>query len=162
MITIETDLIRDFEASQTRAREAMDMLLALDVEVTSFLVSGWPGVDRVTTVGRLWHPDPCGKDMIILPVWRGPGPLYEPDPILIDLLAFTTGDPDTWYYRVGGPGPVLGDDHLHRALAGRLAIHLHEDPLAWLQADCEGAVILEDAERRRDRERMADGWRAAA
>ena len=52
--------------------------------------------------------------------------------------------------------------HLDQALAGRHAILLHESPLAWLRAGCDGAVILEDAERRHDRERMADRWRAAA
>ena len=158
----ELDLLRDFEASQARARQAMDLLLAEGVSVTAFMTSGWPGVDRLATVGRLWHPHPSGQDMVILPVWRGPGPLYEADPILADLIAFTTAQPDHWFYRLGVQGLVLGDDHLGHALAGRLAICLHSTPLAWLQAGCDGAAPLELAERRHDRERMADRWRAAA
>ena len=161
MIT-EIDLHRDFEAAQARAREAMDLLLAMNVEVTAFMTSGWPGVERVTTVSRLWHPNPSGQDMIILPVWRGPGPLYEADPIMVDLLAWAAAEPDRWYYRDGAAGLVLGDDHLGQALVARAPICLHETPLAWLQAGCDGAVILEDAERHHDRERMADRWRVAA
>jgi hypothetical protein len=109
---IETDLHREFEASQTRAREAMDILLAQGVSVTAFMVSAWPGLERVAPVGRLWHPHPDGQAAIVLPVWRGPGPLYEDDPVLVDLVAFRTARPDRWFYRDGAPGLVLGDDRL--------------------------------------------------
>jgi hypothetical protein len=151
----EVDLHRELEAAQSRAREAMDVLVARGVSVTTFMKSGWPGVERVATVGRLWHPDPCGKAMVILPAWLASGPLYESDPILADLIAFAVDQPDRWHYRDGKPGLVLGNDHLDQALHARAAICLHRSPLAWLRAGCQGAVILEDAERRH-------GWGIAA
>ena len=49
----ETDLLRDLEAAQTRSREAMDHLVAAGVNVAAFMVSGWPGIDRVAEVVRL-------------------------------------------------------------------------------------------------------------
>jgi hypothetical protein len=160
MITIETELLRDLEAAQTRSREAMDILLAQGVSVTAFMTSGWPGVDRIVTVERLWRPDPDGQDMIILPVWLGPGPLCDDDPILVDLIAFQVEQPDRWHYRDGKPGLVLGDDQLDDAIGHMCPIWLHENPIDWLRAGCQGAVVLEDAEHRHDRERIYAHTRA--
>jgi hypothetical protein len=151
----ELELVRDFEAAQTRARESMDLLLAQGVNVTAFTVSGWPGVERAVATGRLFHPNPTGTDMVVLPIWHGQGPLYNPDPVLADLLAFQTDQPGRWYYRDGKPGLVLGDDMLDQALNAAAPVLLHPSPLAWLRSGCTGAVILEQAERRH-------GWGIAA
>ena len=143
----ELDLLRELEAAQARAREAMDLLLALDVGVTAFMTSAWPGMERITTVGRLWHPDPCGLDAIVLPVWRGPGPLYDADPVLIDLIAFAAEHPDRWYYSDGKPGLVLGDGHLDQAVHTAVPIRLFDSPLAWLQSGAQGAAIRRSGRR---------------
>ena len=162
MITIETDLHREFEAAQGRGRKAMDHLVAAGVSVSSFMTSGWPGCDHVATVGRLWHPHPDGRAMIILPVWREPGPLYNDDPRLIDLLAFTVEQPTLWFYRDGVAGLILGDGHLAHSIGSMVPVSLFNTPIAWLRAGCQGAVILEDAERRHSWARTAEQLSEAA
>jgi hypothetical protein len=158
----ELMLLREFEAAQARAHEAMDLLVTKGVSVSSFMTSGWPGVDSVKVVGRLYHPHPHGYAMIILPVWYGHGPLYLDSPVLADLVAFRVDQPDRWFYRDGKPGLVLGNESLDHAITTATPITLFETPLAWLQGGCDGAVILEDAEGRRERGRMAAAWSSAA
>jgi hypothetical protein len=147
----ELDLLRDLEAAQARAREAMDLLEAAGVSVTAFMTSGWPGIERVATVGRLWHPHPSGTNMVVLPAWLGPGPLYHDDPLLVDLIAFTVDLPEVWLYRDGKPGLVLGDDHLEQAIQGAAPIRLFDSPLAWLRAGSAGSVVLDHTELRHER-----------
>lgn len=114
---------------------------------------------NVATCGRtfLFHPD--GERMLVLGIWSGPAPSWwHPvgDLWLNDLIAFRPDDPGRWWYRTGNGG-VLGEDNLLLALETGYPITLQPDPLAWLQADCRGAVHLDDLDMR-----YGASWGAAA
>ena len=101
---------------------------------------------RVATVGRGYTPSDAGEVMIIQPVWVGPAPsIYQAVeyPLLADLIAWHPERPTRWYYRLCIPGPVLGADNLDLAHSEGWPITFELTPLAWLQADCRVAVLLE-------------------
>jgi hypothetical protein len=88
--------------------------------------------------------------MLALGVWFGSAPsIYcvVEEPWLSDVIAFRPEDPYRWWLRRGNGG-VLGEDNYLDALETGRPIMLHPHPLAWLQADCRGAVLLDDLELR--------------
>lgn len=104
---------------------------------------------RVAATGRLFHPSDSGDVMLIQPVWGGPAPsIFEAveDPLLDDLIAWRLEEPKVWHYRLGTPRAVLGADNLGLAHSEGWPITFELTPLAWLLADCRGAVLLEVCE----------------
>ena len=90
-------------------------------------------------------------------------------PEILDLIAFRTDAPDKWWYRVGEPGLILGEDRYLDAIDRDMPLNVFESPVAWLLDDCNGSVILDDVETRWTNERLAgdqvvlqDWWRAAS
>ena len=107
---------------------------------------GWA---RVSTTGRLYLPGNAGDVVIIMPVWAGAAPsIYQAveDPQLADLIAWRPEEPRRWYYRLGASGAVLGADNLELAHSEGWPITFELTPLAWLLANCRGAVLLEVCE----------------
>ena len=107
---------------------------------------GWA---RVLTTGRLYMPCDSGDVAIIMPVWAGPAPsIYQAveNPQLADLIAWRPEEPTRWTYRLGTPGGMLGADNLELAHSEGWPITFELTPLAWLLADCRGAVLLEVCE----------------
>ena len=105
---------------------------------------GWA---RVSTIGgRCYAPSDAGNVMIVQPVWVGPAPsIHEAveHPLLADLIVWHPDAPMRWFYRLGYPGPVLGADNLDLAHSEGWPITFELTPLAWLRADCRGAVLLD-------------------
>ncbi len=124
---------------------------------------GW---GRVSTTGRLYMPSDSGDVMLIQPVWAGPAPsIYQAveNPQLDDLLAWHPEDPMRWHYRLGTPGGVLGADNLELAHSEGWPLTFELSPLAWLLANCRGAVLLEVCEAHwRAEDEAEEGARAAA
>ncbi len=107
---------------------------------------GWA---RVATTGRLYMPSNVGDVMLIQPVWAGSAPsIYEAveHPLLADLIAWRLEEPTRWNCRLGTPGAALGADNLALAHSEGWPICFALTPLAWLQGDCRGAVLLEVCE----------------
>lgn len=118
---------------------------------------GWA---RVSTTGRLYMPSNAGDVAIIQPVWSGPAPsIYQAveTPQLADLLAWRPEEPTRWTYRLGTPGGMLGTDNLELAHSEGWPITFELTPLAWLLADCRGAVLLEVCEAHWGAEDEAEG-----
>ena len=110
---------------------------------------GGLGWTRVATTGRLYMPSDAGDVMLIQPVWAGPAPsIYQAveHPQLFDLIAWHPEEPTRWFYRLGAPGAVLGADNLSLAHSEGWPITFELSPLAWLLANCCGAVLLEVCE----------------
>ena len=121
-----------------------------DVEFVHALISEVVrrGVLMFTT-GRGYMPSNIGEVPLIQPIWAGPAPsIYQAveNPQIADLIAWKPSDPDLWSYRVGSPGAVLGAENLENAHLEDWPISLATTPLAWLQGDCRGAVLLEHCE----------------
>ena len=76
--------------------------------------TGYVGVERIATTGRLYMPAPDGFPVLILAIWSpAPPSIYcaVEDPEIVDLIALRTDDRGRWWYRLGEPGLVLGEDH---------------------------------------------------
>ena len=119
------------------------------VTTAGWLRAGHLVTPRISTAGRTWTPDPFGMPAYVLPVYDGePVSEINPDPSipLVDLCAFRLEEPDRWYLRRGEWGLVLGLDQLFTAMVTGSDITLHATPLAWLQAECEGACPLDLAD----------------
>ena len=97
---------------------------------------GW---SRVSTMGgRLYTPSDAGEVRVVMPVWVGPAPsIFQAveHPVLGDLIAWHPDRPTRCWYRVGGPGAVLGADNLDLAHAEGLPISFVLTPLDWLRDD---------------------------
>ena len=104
---------------------------------------------RIQVIGRTWRPDLVGFPAVVMPVWDGAAPsIFEAveHPLLIDMIAWRPSESWRWFYRVGARRAVLGADHLDLAHTEGWPITLESTPLEWLQADCRGAVLLDDVE----------------
>lgn len=119
--------------------------------------AGGLAVARISTVRRLWMPEPTGTPAFVLPAWAGPAPsIYQhvETPILADLIAWRPDDPARWWYRLGDVDVDLGAEHLDLAHTEGWPINLACSPLEWLQGNCRGACLLGHCE--------AGWWETAA
>ena len=62
--------------------------------------------------------------------------------MLVDLLAFDIDEPKRWWLRVGA-GVILGSYWAEKADWLGEPLYLFGNPLSWLKAECQGAVILD-------------------
>lgn len=122
-------------------------LSALGVGIESIRAAGGLGVLWIVTEGGYFDPaeqgDSRANGALILPVFEGGE--------LIDLIAFTLDNPANFSVRVGfakALGMWSADDVRSRTTLWALPGDVHPvlplcpDPLAWLQAGCQGTVIL--------------------
>ncbi len=152
------DLHGEFgRAWRNRSQEHRQHLADAGITFQAMLRAGDLGVERISAAGRLYMPSPDGFPAVILAVWApAPPSIYcaVEDPEIVDLIAFRTDVPDNWWYRVGEPGLILGDDHYLDAIETSAPIKVFESPVAWLMDNCDGAVFLDDAEARCTAERF--------
>lgn len=91
------------------------------------------GLARIRTTGRFYEPAIDGDHAIIVPVMDGDE--------LVDLIAFDPRRPTEWFARLDSE-PLLGASALSDQLLGK-PLHIFWSPLTWLQASCDGVVILD-------------------
>lgn len=91
------------------------------------------GLAKIVRHRPFYEPDPDGDHAIVIPV------MYDDE--LVDLLAFDARRPSDWFMRLGGE-PLLGAGALADQLLEK-PLHVYRTPLSWLQAGCDGVVILD-------------------
>ena len=159
-------------AYRNRNQEHRQHLAGAGITFQAMLRAGDFGVARIATTGRLYVPSPTGFPAVILAIWSpAPPSIYctVDDPEIVDLIALRTDDPGRWWYRLGEPGLILGEDRYLGAIERDMLFKVFESPVAWLRGGCGGCVFLDDAEARWTNERLADDqvalqdwWRAAS
>ncbi len=159
-------------AYRNRTQEHRAHLADAGISFQAMLRAGDLGVERITTVGRLYTPHPDGFPAVILAIWApAPPSIYTAveGPEILDLLALRLDQPSTWWRRIGEVGLVLGEDQYLDSIESSAPLKVFDTPLAWLQGNCDGAVFLDDVEARWSAERyaedeaaLADWWRAAS
>ncbi len=105
--------------------------------------TGYVGVERIATTGRLYMPAPDGFPVLIMAIWSpAPPSIYcaVEDPEIVDLIALRTDDRGRWWYRLGEPGLILGEDYYLDAIDYDMPLKVFESPVAWLRGDCDGCV----------------------
>lgn len=134
-------------ATMQRAALAMPFFAVralLDMGVPAGLVAGltgagWLGRMRVTERGGLWREDPAGAWRLLLGVG-------DRDGWLIDVLAISSADPDSWSL-LTGDGWLLGWGQVEDAalVDPEIApvLRMHARPIDWLRAGGEGACLLD-------------------
>ena len=135
------------ELSANLARRLADLGVGRD----AIRRAGGLSASRIHQIGRTFTPAGYGRLHLVLPVWAGPAPnIFEAveRPVLLDLLAWHPDNAELWLYRIGAAGLILGEDRYLEALRSCQPFRAFATPLEWLQADCHGAVFLDDAERR--------------
>ncbi len=146
-------------AWRNRTQEHRKHLAAAGVTFESMLRAGGLGVERIATTGRVYMPSPDGFPAVILAIWSpAPPSIYTAveNPEILDLIALRTDDPGCWWYRLGEPGLILGEDRYLLAIETGTPINVFDSPVGWLQGECSGCVILDDAEARWANERLAE------
>ncbi len=157
---MRSDLAAEFDlAWRNRTQEHRKHLADAGITFQAMLRAGDLGVERIATTGRLYVPSPDGFPAVILAVWApAPPSIYcaVENPVIMDLIAFRTDAPATWWYRIGEPGLVLGEDRYLAAVDGATRLKIYDSPLRWLQGGCDGTVFLDDVEARWAAERYAE------
>ena len=167
------NLHAEFElAYRNRSQGHRQHLADAGITFQTMLRAGDLGVERINASGRLYMPSPTGFPALILAIWSpAPPSIYcaVEDPKIVDLIALRTDDPGHWWYRLGEPGLILGEDRYLDAIERDMPLKVFESPVAWLRGDCNGSVILDDVEARWTNERLAedqvalqDWWEAVA
>ena len=167
------NLAAEFDiAWRNRTQAHRKHLAAAGVTFEAMLRAGDHGVERINASGRVYMPSPDGFPAIILAIWSpAPPSIYcaVEDPEIVDLIALRTDDRGRWWYRLGEPGLILGEDRYLDAFDRDMPLRVFESPVAWLRGDCEGACFLDDCEARWLAERYADDdgalrdwWREAS
>lgn len=160
---LEPDLQGELDRAVARIATDRHHLRRLGISVEAEAHAGFIGAELIQPAGRLYLPHPAGFGALILAVWSGEPPsalATRGDGVLLDLLAFNTGEPGRWWRRMGIADAVLGAENYHVALDTGRPIALHPHPLAWLQAECRGACPVEWLERCRSA--PAASWAEAA
>lgn len=150
--TMPGDLLREWYRRPGLTERQLARLAELGVSPLAQELAGGVWFERVATAGRLYTPDPAGQVFLLVPVWHGSAPSFfceVDEPLLSDLVAFRTMEPERFYYRTGNAG-FLGYG-AYWDFRGTVALHCH--PLDWLQGGAVGACDLE---------RVEDAWGAAA
>ena len=78
-----------------------------------------------------------GQRAFVHPVYTG-----GIDSEIIDTVAWLPSNPARWW-TLHNTGCAIGDDQLHYAEFWREPVTLHSNPLAWLAADGDGAVVTD-------------------
>lgn len=91
------------------------------------------GLAKIVRHRPFYEPNPDGDHAIVVPVMD--------DDELVDLLAFDPRRKSEWFVRLGSE-PLLGASALSEQLLGK-PLHIFRSPLTWLQASCDGIVILD-------------------
>ena len=94
------------------------------------------GLAKIVRMGtRFFEFSPGGASHIIVPV------IDCHERSIVDLLAFSSDEPNKWLFRIGSErlldGDALGDQHLGKPL------HIFRTPLSWLKCRCAGVVIFD-------------------
>ncbi len=100
-------------AWRNRTQEHRKHLADAGITFQAMLRAGDLGVERIATTGRGYMPSPEGFPVLILAIWStAPPSIYcaVDDPEILDLIALRTDDPGRWWYRLGEPGLILGED----------------------------------------------------
>jgi hypothetical protein len=142
--TIPHELTREWLAYPSPGNGDVARLHNLGVTREAIHRSGGLAVVKAITAGAMWMPEVGGRPMLATAVFDGPAPsIYNAveHPVLLDLIAWTPAQPDLLYWRTGY-GTELGTEHIDASLSGA-KIRLFPNVLEWLQADCQGAVLLE-------------------
>ncbi len=154
------NLAAEFDlAWRNRTQEHRKHLAGAGITFQAMLRAGDLGVARIATTGRLYMPAPNGFPVLIMAAWSpAPPSIYTTveSPKILDLLALRLDQPETWWYRIGEPGLVLGSDNLDVAHTEGWPINLHRTPLDWLRAGCRGACLLDHCEAQLTAERFAE------
>ena len=170
---MRTNLAAEFDlAWRNRTQEHRKHLADAGITFQAMLRAGDLGVQRIATTGRGYMPSPDGFPAVILAVWDpAPPSIYcaVENPVIMDLIAFRTDAPATWWYRLDNLGLVLGEDRYLDATETGAPLKVFDSPLAWLRSNCDGTVFLDDVEARWTAERFAEDeaalqrwWGAAA
>ncbi len=159
-------------AWRNRTQKHRAHLAADGISFEAMLRAGDLGVERIATTGRIYTPHPGGFPAIIMAIWSpAPPSIYcsVEGPEILDLLALRLDKPETWWRRIGEPGPILGEDLYLDAIDRDMPLRVFESPVAWLRGGCNGCVVLDDVEARWTNERLAedqaalqDWWGAVA
>ncbi len=171
--TMRIDLDAEFDRAVANLNaDHFRHLAAAGVSFEAVCRAGYVGIERIATTGRLYMPAPDGSVVLIMAVWApAPPSIYctVETPVIMDLIAFRTDAPATWWYRIGEPGLILGEDRYLAAVDGATPLKVYDSPLRWLQGGCDGTVFLDDGEVRWAAERFAEDeaalqawWGAAA
>ena len=167
------DLAAEFDlAWRNRTPEHRKHLAGAGITFQAMLRAGDLGVARIATCGQLYMPAPDGFPVLTMAAWSpAPPSIYcaVENPVIMDLIAFRTDAPATWWYRLGNLGLVLGEDRYLDATETGAPLKVFDSPLAWLRSNCDGTVFLDDVEARWTPERFAEdeaalqaGWCTAA
>ena len=147
----ELQLLAEWRRATLRLHEVRAHLDAAGVPCEAILRAGYVGAARISTAGRTYTPCPSGDLAIVMGAWWGPPPsIYSGNdsPHLADLIAWKPKDPTCWWSRTGTRGLVLGEDKWTEALGTGGPVTVRRSPLGWLKANCQGVVVLDDAEGR--------------
>jgi len=99
-------------------------------------LAGHFGVARIGVSDGLYEPDPDGAGAFLVGCQESVG---SP---LVDLVAFRLAEPAKWWLR-SGDAVLLGLANARLAQFEDVPALVHPHPLAWLQDDCEGCVVLD-------------------
>ncbi|MFC4271591.1 hypothetical protein GQF03_17500 [Sneathiella chungangensis] len=112
-------------------------LQGLGVDGKTIAAAGCVGTAKVEVGKTYWQPEESGKPALIVPVT--PDGSFKG---IVDLVALQTANPLIWWLRTGN-GSILGAWNLEKAAHFNEQLTVHSDPLTWLQAGCEGIVIVD-------------------
>ncbi len=159
-------------ACRHRTQKHRAHLAEAGITIEAMLRAGDLGVERITNSGRLYMPSPEGFPAAILAIWSpAPPSIYRAveDPEIIDLIAIRVDDPGRWWYRIGDPGLILGEDRYLDTIETGAPLKVFDSPLTWIEGGSDGAVFLDDCEAQWSAERfaedeaaLADWWRVAS
>lgn len=113
----------------------LDWLSRQGVTGQALIDAGLVGVDYVRLEGDNYEPEDEGGVGAFI------NPVYEHG-ALVDLCAWLPGRPSRFALR-RGVGCGLGDASMSKADWNEEPLKIHPHPLAWLQAGCDGAVVLD-------------------
>lgn len=95
------------------------------------------GVDDIAVKNGLWMRRFRGERAIVIPE------MSQATGQLTNLVAFHSETPRSFWRMLDGGAPFLGPDAIERAEHFNEPLMVHETPIEWLRAECEGVVILD-------------------
>ncbi len=136
---LSREIYAQYEASDAERR--LTLFREIGIPGSALVALRWPTAlwpIQPLSDGRLYEPaTDRGREAIIIPY-------VEPGGVVIDLVAFRADQPSRWWQRTG-TATALGEQAVEQADWPEEPLSVYPDPLAWLRAECRGAVILEPA-----------------